>query len=553
MVEKYVVNAGDNNTLSLFCIPKQGFKSGYVEIYKNNSLFHFIRVDSPNGWKYDVAVKNHEDFEIMLEDTSIPFAYFWSNDFSVIDKGIEFIDFHDKGKCYSYKNISICYDQPCRNMFHFSTIRNWMNDPNGLCFDGSRIHLFYQMNPFSKKWGNPYWGHAVSSDLTHWKHLPVALSPQLELKYDTEHKGGAYSGCAWCEKGEMNIYFTRCFSPFIRDASTKEFQVHALCNGVSINDEEVIIKSHPLNSGVDFNFRDPKIVSVDGRILLLLASTINGVCSVLVYEKNNDGWQYLGNMFQDANCDCLSFECVNLIKDKNSNYCAVIISLQDSPEKTGLRRRMVAYIGKLYGIHLEIETIKPIDFGTGSYAMQTFEYLDNTIGFSWVLDTYNEFDHAYSWSNGAISLPVRCILNRDDLRFIPFEGIYKLAREYTSKPLNPNYFWHMEFCEYCEFNLIFAENREKLVGLSFKDKKLVFLYGKKNSCRQIELSIQCDLIDEIEIFVDKAVVEVFANNGKIYGIKPYCIPFPENYAKSWFKNEASVIVNEIRMLDSIWK
>ena len=65
-----------------------------------------------------------------------------------------------------------------RPQFHFSPAKNWTNDPNGLVYDGSEYHLFFQFNPFGDQWGHMSWGHAVSRDLTSWRELPVALAEE---------------------------------------------------------------------------------------------------------------------------------------------------------------------------------------------------------------------------------------------------------------------------------------------------------------------------------------------------------------------------------------
>ena len=58
---------------------------------------------------------------------------------------------------------------------HFYAPPNWINDPNGPILVDGQVQLFFQYNPFGDQWGHMSWGHAVSSDLVHWRQLPVAI------------------------------------------------------------------------------------------------------------------------------------------------------------------------------------------------------------------------------------------------------------------------------------------------------------------------------------------------------------------------------------------
>jgi fructan beta-fructosidase len=78
------------------------------------------------------------------------------------------------------------YKEKYRPQLHFSTMRGWINDPNGLVYYDGEYHLYFQHYPYGYYWGQPNWGSAVSNDLVHWKQLPDVLQ---------RHKtGGIYSG-----------------------------------------------------------------------------------------------------------------------------------------------------------------------------------------------------------------------------------------------------------------------------------------------------------------------------------------------------------------------
>jgi fructan beta-fructosidase len=82
---------------------------------------------------------------------------------------------------------------PYRPTYHFTPASGWMNDPNGLVYFDGEYHLFYQ-HLFPS-----HWGHAVSTDLLHWTHLPIALVP--------DERGLIASGSAVVDWNDTSGFF----------------------------------------------------------------------------------------------------------------------------------------------------------------------------------------------------------------------------------------------------------------------------------------------------------------------------------------------------------
>jgi beta-fructofuranosidase len=91
-----------------------------------------------------------------------------------------------------------------RPAYHLAPPANWLNDPNGLARWDGRYHVFYQYNPAGPFHGSIHWGHATSEDLVTWRDEPVALSPDPE----GPDRDGCWSGCAVDDDGTPRAIYT---------------------------------------------------------------------------------------------------------------------------------------------------------------------------------------------------------------------------------------------------------------------------------------------------------------------------------------------------------
>jgi beta-fructofuranosidase len=93
---------------------------------------------------------------------------------------------------------------PLRPQYHLLPAKNWMNDPNGPIFWKGHYHMFFQYNPNAAVWGDMHWNHAISDDMIHWRHFPIALAPTPGW----DDADGCFTGSAVDDHGTATILYT---------------------------------------------------------------------------------------------------------------------------------------------------------------------------------------------------------------------------------------------------------------------------------------------------------------------------------------------------------
>ena len=154
------------------------------------------------------------------------------------------------------------FNDTYRPQYHYSAPENWINDPNGLVFFDGEYHLFCQHNPFANHWGPMYWGHAVSNDMLHWKHLPIALEP--------DEFGTIFSGCCVVDYEDCSGLFDGkpglvAIYTAHKDVENKH-PIETQCLAYSKDKGRTWIKYEnnpimtPPNTPDAYDYRDPKII-----------------------------------------------------------------------------------------------------------------------------------------------------------------------------------------------------------------------------------------------------------------------------------------------------
>jgi fructan beta-fructosidase len=202
------------------------------------------------------------------------------------------------------------YMEPFRAQYHFTPEKNWMNDPNGMVFYEGEYHLFYQYNPAGDKWGHMSWGHAVSPDMVHWMHLPLAL-PEADNVM-------VFSGSAVVDWKNSSGFGKDGRPPLVavytgfRTTDRVQFQCIAYSN-----DKGRTWTKYSGNPVIDINstdFRDPKVQWHDATRRWIMTVSLSAEHKVRFYGSDNlKAWTLLSE-FGPAGATGGVWECPDLFE-----------------------------------------------------------------------------------------------------------------------------------------------------------------------------------------------------------------------------------------------
>ena len=347
--------------------------------------------------------------------------------FNCFNSKVKFSDIYYGVSDYSY------YTELYRNQYHFSQYAHWNNDPNGLVYYDGYYHVFYQHHPYSNYWSDMYWGHARSTDLVHWELLPICLFPDEDWGSGV---GLMWSGTAYeYRKGDSAAIDNLKWFPngggngliafYTRDGGMQDQMIMSSDDGGMTWTKRKII-SQTVATGNDGIYhkvacRDPKVfpVEVKNGKTTVWGMALTGQQENRVWflkSTNLLDWSYAGQFAADAP-ECP--DIVTLTADDGNVYNVLSLSGREYIVGSIVYNGNSIIFTDKNGGAIDKSDFQQMDFGTDSYATQTFsirdsasDYFGKVVSISWYAGVPANTDSGiYAnarkvWNGSGMTIPV---------------------------------------------------------------------------------------------------------------------------------------------------
>lgn len=290
------------------------------------------------------------------------------------------------------KNTALC--EKYRPTRHFSAPYGWLNDPNGLVYCQGEWHLFYQHYPMDTVWGPMHWGHAVSNDLIHWQHAPIALQP--------DSLGYIFSGSAVVDKQNSSGFFEQK-----SDNNLIAFYTASLnLSQIKLNDIQSQCVAYSKDGGIHWQkyennpviknpllacYRDPKVFWHETSRHWIMVIT-HGQAIGIYRSKNLTDWHFCSEFGNSEGFHSQGpWECPDLFEVLDDNQCAkwvLIVGIGSGcpVSGSGTQYFIGGFDGQRFINDNESKMVNWLDYGRDYYATQTWSNApDNRrVGISWL-------------------------------------------------------------------------------------------------------------------------------------------------------------------------
>ncbi|NQT38447.1 MAG: glycoside hydrolase family 32 protein, partial [Planctomycetes bacterium] len=460
----------------------------------------------------------------------------------------------------SYGDVG--YDQKLRPQFHFTSRKNWINDPNGMVYHDGEWHLYFQHCALGVNRGPKSWGHAVSTDMVHWEQLPHAILP-----YD---KGAIWSGTAVVDHDNslgrqvgdtktLVAFFTTTWKDGFFQAmaySTDRGRTYTLHN-----------KGEPVvgNQGVMRGERDPKVFWDEARNRWKMILILGGKERIIrIFESENlVDWAKAGDIRRNWAAECIDLFQLPVDGDGN-NMKWVIADASFDYE-----------IGHFDGTSFvtDGETMRG-DFGRGFYAAQTFNNGPDgrVVQIGWMNDRRQECPFLVQGMpfNQQMAFPTDLTLRTtsEGIRLFRWpvpeiKSLYQKTHALSDLTVETANRALSELKpELVDLSVEFAPGDDGVVDLTVRGVKIT--YGNlmklrtSTGVREVKCfsfngkSCPAPLIDgrvKLRVLADRASLELYANEGATVACA-YEFEIPRDYSLSISANKevwiTSLVVNELK-------
>lgn len=440
------------------------------------------------------------------------------------------------------------FQEKYRPQYHFTPPSGWMNDPNGMVYYEGEYHLFYQHNPDSTVWGPMHWGHAVSSDLVHWEHLPIALKP--------DSLGTIFSGSAvldqkntsglGSEKNPPLVAIYTYHNAKMEKTGSNKFQTQGIAFSTDKGRNWQKYKGNPVleNPGIK-DFRDPKVSWHEPSKKWIMALAVKDKIS-FYSSPNLLDWTFESDFGKNKGAHGGVWECPDLfpLKINGQEMWVLLVSINPGGPNGGSATQYFIgdFDGKTFTTQQE-ETLW-LDYGTDNYAGVTWSNVeDNRVFMGWMSNwDYANIVPTENWRS-AMTIARKLSLGEiDGKKRLISKPLQNYQNQLASKTLNweiegQNAFLIRQVNEWTEID--FKKDIDENQSIEIE------LFNENEESLKLEL----DLAKE-EIVLDRSLIENHSFSEKFKSVQSAPANFKKQNLKIVIYKDASSI--EIFINDGEW-